>query len=644
MPINPELTDDSTDDTTNDNAQKNQISSGQSVNAGASGGTGSNPSSGGSSTSSQAGGSTSKQSDPTSSGSFTNLNQYVNANADQASGLGNKISQNVQGSANTGLSQLNSSANEFNTDTQAASVNPDDYSTSDIYNKAENVLNGSPSSSSGSTGNPTIKIDDPTAGNAPTLLGDTSGTTTPASQPLAAQSDIDAFNTARADNAAFTAGTDTAPKTLSALASYQTADTSLQNAEQNAQMTGTESGRNTLLQQAYGRPGYTQGETNLDQLLTQNVPSNQAMFANLQNNLLGQYGLANQEAGAATNADTERANAIAGTATAANNINTVLNGPVDPNNPQSGVLTQYANTLQGTPASLNAQQQQNITNAQSQITSQLQQQFGTATPFGIPIAQLASEIANPNSSVGAATIENSLSPDMLAKLNALNSLAGIAQNTLGTTTLGPEDTNLFNADITNNYTQADQQLQQQQNAFESDQKSQASQSINQVATPTMDALIQTYKGGADQDQLGGIQNFTQQYANQINTLGGEVNKLNAGRQQNGLPPLSISAQDLATARNQAINEIAYHIAKGDNGGLSGYDPNTNYSNVQGGLAGSGTAAQYISDRLNSTNSDGYGAAYAQMINQMATANAFNNLIQNVNNNPGYQVESATINQ
>ena len=626
IPINPDATD-TTDQTGSDSTSSDVVNNGQPAanpNANAVSGGGSGTGGVGSSTSTSGGGKS--QSTPTSSGSFTNLNQYVNANADQSAGLGSKIQQDVQGSANTGLSQLNNSSNEFNTQNAAETANPNDFTTQDVYNTAENVLNAPASTNS-------------TTPSSSTSTG--TGSTTAA--PLVAQSDIDAYNQVRAENAAFTAGSDTAPKALTDLADYQTAANSLNTAEQNAQLTGTESGRNTLLQQVNNNPNYTAGETNLDELLTQNIPSNTAIFANLQNNLLGQYGLANQQQTAETNATNTRATDIANTATAAGNINTVLNGPVDPNNPQSGVLTNYVNTLQATPGTLNATQTQNIATSTASLIAQLQQQFGTSTPYGIPIATLAAEIANPNSSVGAATIQNSLSPDTLAKLNALNSLAGIAPNTLGTTTLGPQDPNQFNAGVTNTYTKADQQLQQEQTAFETDAKSQSGQSLNEVANPTMINLVGTYLNQGD--QLSGIQSATQAYTAGIQTLGTEISKLNIQRQQNGLPPLQATPDLLAYGRNQALNQIAYNIYSSQIPGTpynpAGYDPSVNY---YGMTTSAGPIASYINDRINSTNSDGYGAQYSAMINGLATANVFDAILQNVNNNPGYQVGSATINQ
>lgn len=224
------------------------MAAGSQISEGASSNVGSNP---GSPVGSTAGSPSGK---PTSSGSFTNLQNYLNANADQSEGLGGKISQNVQSEANQGVSGLNDSVKSFksDTDTAADGINADTANTvKDTFNKA---------------------LTDPTS------LQDSDYTTV---------NNIYGANGQTGLGADYASNEDSGPKDLTGYDSYNNSVAKLQSASNDAQNLGTESGRQELLNQAYARPDYGQGQQQLDQLLLQGSAANAKNFQTIQNNLLG---------------------------------------------------------------------------------------------------------------------------------------------------------------------------------------------------------------------------------------------------------------------------------------------------------------------------------------------------------------------
>lgn len=509
MPINP-LDQGSDDPNQEDQDKKNQISSGESVNVT---GEGSTPAAGGGvSTPAPA-------SSPSKSGSFTNLNQYLEANKDQAQGLGGKLEENVQKSANVGLQDLSKSQQEFNTAQQAVSADPNKYNTANVLNTVQNAVY-----------NP-------------------SGVQ---------QSDIDAFNTVRSQNAAFQAGTDTAPKDLTENATYQTAGNELGQAEQNAQLTGTESGRQTLLQQAFQRPNYSQGQVALDQLLTQNTPENRQRLEDLRTNLLGQYGLANQQTQAVQNAAAGRQQAITDTQQAANNISNVLTGtaPAGDNSGQYGILTQYAQQLQSKPDQLMAEQAQ----AKQQALDYLTNYYKSQPTYGIDPASLAAQLVG-SASPGAATVQNSLSSDEIARLNVLNKLAGNDPNQLGSTTLGNPDTNLFNPSATIDYTKAPQQIKDAAAVYSNKIQTQANQAltgtpVNIHGTNLNGQKAIDYVLSRMNYRMTGPAYNTEEANTAINAFQGQIDTLNSTRSQYGLPALTATPVPVS----QIINELGQAAA------------------------------------------------------------------------------------
>lgn len=478
--------------------------------------------SGASTNASGGGGGGGSQQKPSSTG-FTNVNQYVNANADQGAGLGNAIAQNVNQQASQGLQGLSQAQSDFGNQVKAQGANPNQYSTGQVYSTIQNDINA----------------------NNPNATG--------------VQSDIQQFQNVAKENTNFQAGTDTAPKSLIQVSSYSPADSQLQQAEQAANLTGTESGRATLLQGGtvqssdpnnpgaqvnitggFARPNYSTGQVNLDQLLTQNLPQNANTLGNLRNNLLGQYGLANTENQAIQNAATTRQGVVQGTQQAAQNIQDVLYGvpagtPVDSNgnpiepgaqapatqtnapqntanmglNPtqisllnangqpaaqtpqqqtQYGILSNLYQQIQNAPAAQNAQQQQNISNTINTLTNYLTQQYGSSIG-GVPVATLAQQIVSPQSAAGSANIVNTMTPQQLNQLQTLNQFGGLTGsniNQLGQTgsanmqVIDPTQvgSNQFNAGVTQNFAPAQGAI----NTAQASQVTAVNAGLNTVAT------------------------------------------------------------------------------------------------------------------------------------------------------------------
>jgi len=186
------------------------------------------------------------QADPTSSGSWTNLNSYLSANSDQASSMGQTIGGNVGGQAGQSQKDLSSLGQGFQ--------NQQPYQ--DINNTSGAQVDqafSDPSQYSGAIPKSTSKAE--------SYLNNSYGA-------MPATSDITQYQGA---NGQSWAGLQN---------EYNTANNNLQN-------TQSESGRGVLLKDQYGKNGqqYNQGEQSFDQLLLQQDPNSQNTF----NNLYQQY-------------------------------------------------------------------------------------------------------------------------------------------------------------------------------------------------------------------------------------------------------------------------------------------------------------------------------------------------------------------
>lgn len=461
-----------------------------------------------------------------SSGSFVNLNQYTEANKDQGAGLGGKIAQNVQNTANQGLTQLGQSQQEFNKAEESAGVNAKDYDVDKLTGIAQSVYND------------------------PTKLQ---------------QADIDAANTARTKAAAFKAGSDTGPKALGDLTSFQQAAGTLQGAQDKANLTGTESGRETLLRDTYKRPDYSKGQSGLDQLLTQNVPQNRERFESLRTNLLGQYGLGDQQNQAIQAAAQKRDQVSQDTQQAAGNVNQALWGKPEENQ-QGGVLGSYQQQLVGRADQLNKEQADNIAKGKQAIQEYFNQN-GINT-MGIPVDQLVNQIVQGKSGVGAATLANTVSAQDLARINALNKLAGRDPNLIGDKSLSAVDSNQFNSSINPNYTAAQDQINQRVNTYTNDVKSIANSAVTGNLGQAYGRDIigpdnVSYATGRVNKNMNNPAYDLQENNKIVGTLENKLNDINATRAKYGLGRVDVNyVQEIVPAIDQKWNEILTDLKNG----------------------------------------------------------------------------------
>jgi hypothetical protein len=160
------------------------------------------------------------------SGSFTNLQSYLDANKDQAAGMGQKVVDNLDSTANTAKSNIDNFSNGVSS---VNKVNQDDLN-NNFYN-------------------------DPT----------------------------------KADKAAYTTLKTgyTGPNDVSKVNGYSDSIDAWNKASQGLKDASTESGRQQLLKNTYDKPGYTAGQNMLDQTLVQNNADSKSAFENVQNKWSG---------------------------------------------------------------------------------------------------------------------------------------------------------------------------------------------------------------------------------------------------------------------------------------------------------------------------------------------------------------------
>lgn len=432
------------------------------------------------------------------SGNFTNLNKYVEANKDQGQGLGGAVAQGVQKSANTGLSALSGSQKEFNTAQSSVGLNPEDYTVEKAQNIASSV----------------------------------------GSNPSEAGNYIDQFNQARAKNTALASGSDSAPKSLTDLNSYQDASSKISDAQNNANLTNTESGRAQLLKDQFKRPDYSAGQNNLDQLLTQNIPENRQRFDTLRQSLLGQYGLASQQNEALQKSVDTRNKNIADTATAAGNIQTGVNN----------VLTPYEKQLQDLPGKLNAEQAQNVESSKQSVKDYLSKTYGDR-PFGLDMDTLVNQIVSSQSGMGGATLQNSINADQASKMQSLNELAGRDPNMLGDKVIANLDPNAFNSAASINTVAGQQALNNQLNTVKAGVQNQFNNFGTQAygkTISTVDDALATIPQAKDVNNVINGGHFNDHVADQqkigvsMNTL---LNNINKYRSDNGLSDVGPTQKD-----------------------------------------------------------------------------------------------------
>ncbi len=196
------------------------------------------------------------------SGGWTNLQQYLDANQDQAASAGSQIANTVSGQAQTAKNDINNDTSDFTGKVNASTVNQDP-------NAVSNAINDATSAKAGSILNP---------------------------------DDVSSFQ--KQANANYTGPTD-----FTQSGGYGQAQQDVNAASNSLQQTQSEAGRDVLLNNQYGNAspnGYTQGEKNLDQALIEGSQPAQQSLQAVNNQWTG---IGNALSGATTSENALAANA-----------------------------------------------------------------------------------------------------------------------------------------------------------------------------------------------------------------------------------------------------------------------------------------------------------------------------------------------
>jgi hypothetical protein len=244
---------------------------------------------------------------PSSSGSYTNLQDYLNANKDQAAQLGSTVASNISKDGTTASNSINDASNQFQNQVGQGTIKnlgTAEQDTAKAISNAQNLTAG---------------------------------------QKLGSD-DLDNFK-------AVSNATYTGPKTFQDAGTYQPAYDATQKAINEGEQTKTDSGRYAILQNMFARPTYSSGETSLDNLLLNVNPDSQAQLNQARQNVSGlnnQFQTA-QDTGAAYATDIANKTAAAkqNAISAFNTGRTTTQGAVDTrlNDVQSHWNDQYNNLL-----------------------------------------------------------------------------------------------------------------------------------------------------------------------------------------------------------------------------------------------------------------------------------------------------------
>lgn len=192
-----------------------------------------------------------------SSGRWTNLNQILDANREQADQFGGRIAGNVQSTMDQAEQGVTQAKSEFADQAQANTVRADQG----MFNQIRQ---------------------DPT------------------------KVDVQAFSRIR--DAEYGG-----PMSLSDIGSFGEAQGQFQRADRQSELAGSEQGRATLVRDQFGRPDYTRGQNQLDQLLLQNSPGARQQLGELRprfqglSEMFGQKTEAAQRMGQEAQAQTQAA-------------------------------------------------------------------------------------------------------------------------------------------------------------------------------------------------------------------------------------------------------------------------------------------------------------------------------------------------
>ena len=525
---------------------------------------------------------------PSTSGSFTNLNQYVKANRDQSQGLGSKLEGNVQKVAGAGLSELGAAGQEYKTGIEAATANPADAYSEAKIGEAVTAANAAPTSTLNET------------------------------EKAAAQTQADSFAAGREKQAKLAAGSET--PNLITQANYQSALGQLGTAKEKAGLTGTESGRKTLLQETYKRPDYSAGQQSLDQLLTQIAPENRQRLESLRQNLLGQYGLGSSETQAIQNAATQRAGAVANTNQAFQNMNNALYGKLgdeytygpigadnlptvlnkttgvavprdasgnfsneifapqaaDATKRQTGAVTNIYGDIQAGAQTAQSALSADYNKKAADWATKLRAVYGDK-PLGMEMSQVVNAImgstapaatanaANP----GSATMQNTMTEQQLGRLEALNRLAGRGTTTVGNTAFNRADVidpttgklkDRFSTTAKEDRAAGKNILQGRSDIIGKDIQTKAATGLAQVQAQTsgQSNLVRLDDGTSQQPQriTQDAARWQKEYREANDLQIKAMKDINAYREAQGLSPVNIAGADIGKEFNRLINIYA----------------------------------------------------------------------------------------
>lgn len=211
---------------------------------------------------------------------------------------------------------------------------------------------------------------------------------------------------------------------------WNKANESTNKAQQEVEASKTEGGRQALLQKAYDRPGYTQGQQKLDQLLVANDPNARAAFEKVQQSgggLKDNYSqlqqnlrdYANQAAQNTSQARQSSRNLIG-----LNEDNTINQDSGLLSATQKAVQQRTAQQMADRDAQINALKSKVDNRQLNQLSPEELSQIGVGQGDALYRQQIDNYI-HPNQNWGEKTLA---SPEEIAKYQALSDLAGV-QNT-----------------------------------------------------------------------------------------------------------------------------------------------------------------------------------------------------------------------
>ena len=185
---------------------------------------------------------------PASSGRWTNLNSYLDANKEQATQMGDKIGTNIEGAGTAARGQINTASTDFANEVKQGSINDLDKAQSD----AQGIVNKAKSA---------------------------------AMNAQIAQPEVDRFKEVK--TAAYKGPTD-----VMSTSGYQPLLSQVQKVQDLSKQSASETGRQALLKDTYGTGGqYTAGMSTLDNLLLQGDKAAQDRLAQARTNVGDVQGL-----------------------------------------------------------------------------------------------------------------------------------------------------------------------------------------------------------------------------------------------------------------------------------------------------------------------------------------------------------------